>query len=879
MDFNLKDWPKLYEAPFGETSKKYIFISYSHEDKDIVYQDLIILSNNGARIWYDKAMHVGQNWIERARSKINDKNCAAVIFYVSENSLSSTAFLKELDYAVQRCEKDENFIYMSVNIGEKTAFEILKRINVKEETFIKLLMAFNEKKIYIPRNSDPFRNEHIVKLIDIFEEVEAIDTSKCSINQTYLYEYMDYEQGLQIINYRGADSIVNIPANYNGKKVLAIGINTFKNNITIKKVSVPEGILVIDDFSFSGCINLEVVILPNSLKQIGYEAFRECDNLKEIVIPYNVERIGGYCFYKCHKLSNIVMLSIVPLSIEFAAFSECHAVENLRLPESTTTIEPYAFNNCISMVNMVIPSKVGKIGLSAFYNCASLNTVTFETGIFIKNNKLFARCRNLKSVIIKAGKKKDYLNDSSWDTYQSLLLFKLDSPTNVTIDTGILSWDSVEAADYYIITINDKRYKTTRPLFRIDNDGKNEGQKVTVTAHSNDECIIASEKSLELMIEAQVNTFEIIGEEDDIVLKKYNGNAPEIRIPEEVTIIDDEVFYNREELKEVIFPKKLRKVGKRAFYHCLGLQNIQLGDSLIDIGEEAFWGASVKELSIPQSVHFLGQSCFACCNNLTELVIHSPEFIAGEKVFYRCINLRKVIFPNGLTELHNGMFRGCTELDNLILPQGLHVIRSNSVSYIMGLKRINIPESVCIIEENAFSNSFGLAEIYVDENNRNFYDKQGVLFSKENNTLIQFPADKKITEYNVTNGITAICNFAFMDAEHLEKITIGKDVQTIGKSAFERCPNLKEVVITGEVKCIRENAFKDCINLDKIILLGGVVPEIETGIFDNVGSGFKIIVQEKYIKNYLRIIEWEEYRYLIQVLNDTTLYNRELFER
>ena len=170
VDYKLKDWPKLYEAPFGETSKKYIFISYSHEDIDIVYQDLKTLSENGSRIWYDKAMHIGQNWLERARNKIYDKNCVAVIFYVSVNSLQSSAFLKELEYTMHRCENDDSFSYMSVNIGEKTAFEILKSTDVKEEIFIKLLQAFNEKKIFIPRNSDPLHNGHILKLIDVFEE-------------------------------------------------------------------------------------------------------------------------------------------------------------------------------------------------------------------------------------------------------------------------------------------------------------------------------------------------------------------------------------------------------------------------------------------------------------------------------------------------------------------------------------------------------------------------------------------------------------------------------------------------------------------------------------------------------------------------------------
>ena len=53
-----------------------------------------------------------------------------------------------------------------------------------------------------------------------------------------------------------------------------------------------------------------------------------------------------------------------------------------------------------------------------------------------------------------------------------------------------------------------------------------------------------------------------------------------------------------------------------------------------------------------------------------------------------------------------------------------------------------------------------------------------------------------------------------------------------------------------------------------MILLSGLVPEIEPGIFNNVGSNFRIFVPGKYIRNYLRVIEWKEYHYLIQELEE-----------
>lgn len=868
QDMTLNEWPALYEAPYGGTGKKYIFISYSHEDSDIVYQDLKLLSNNGARLWYDKAMHVGQNWVERAKNKIFDKNCAAVIFYVSANSLSSSAFMQELGYAIQRQQEDTTFTYISVNIGELSAFELLKTIDIDESSFLKALLAFNGEKLFIPRKKDPFDSAHIIKLIDIFEDTESIDLSKCTINQALLFEYAEFEQELQIKKYRGSDSIVNLPSISNGKKVVAIGINAFKNNTSLKRVNVPEGYRIIDDFAFSGCVNLESIALPNSLISLGYESFRECYSLNDIVIPYNVNRIGDYCFYKCHHLKSVSLLSAVSFTIGFATFSECHTIDNIVLPETTVEIGPYAFNNCINIVSITIPMNLRKIGLSAFYNCASLGTVIIRTKHCLVNNKWFARCRNLRSIQVDAGQMNAYIDEPSWNEHQSQLMYKLATPSNVSYDAGIVSWDNIGLADTYTVRINEVLNETTRPLLMIPVSEAGKKYAVSIIAHSYDSRIMDSDMSTEIEISANQDVFETQKNNARITLIKYNGNYSKVVIPEEITDIGENAFYNHEEIKEILLHEGILTIGNRAFYHCLGLQNIQFPNSLTEIGNEAFWGAAFKTLIIPQGVQRIGESCFACCNSLEELTIQSKDTISGEKAFYRCINLKRVNLPNDYTELYKGMFRGCTELDSLVLPAGLKAIRTGAISYIMRLQRVFIPSSVELIEGAAFTNSFGLTEIYVDEQNRQYFDRKGVLFSKDDMCLLNFPADKDLIEYVIDDDILQIADFAFMDTEHVEKITIGKGVHIIGESAFARCPSLKEVYIKGEVETIKKNAFRDCINLKRMFLLSGAVPEIEKGLFDNVATDFKIIVPEIYIRNYLRITDWKDYHYLIQPLKD-----------
>ncbi len=81
-----------------DTSRPYLFVSYSSADAEYVFEDVIELQNRGANVWID------DRWIDKTRSSwkdsalpaIRDIDCRLVIFYVSKNSLMSAACLDEL---------------------------------------------------------------------------------------------------------------------------------------------------------------------------------------------------------------------------------------------------------------------------------------------------------------------------------------------------------------------------------------------------------------------------------------------------------------------------------------------------------------------------------------------------------------------------------------------------------------------------------------------------------------------------------------------------------------------------------------------------------------------------------------------------------------
>jgi hypothetical protein len=71
--------------------------------------------------------------------------------------------------------------------------------------------------------------------------------------------------------------------------------------------------------------------------------------------------------------------------------------------------------------------------------------------------------------------------------------------------------------------------------------------------------------------------------------------------------------------------------------------------------------------------------------------------------------------------------------------------------------------------------------------------------------------------------VTAILDNVFMGNNTLTTITLGSNLQSIGKSAFENCDALTAIDLPDAVTNVKENAFFDCDNLTSF----------------NIGTGFK----------------------------------------
>ena len=92
-----------FEAYRGDAP--YVFVSYAHDDDEVVYAELIRLRNLGFNVWYDEGVSPGTRWSDELAHRIT--HCALFLFYVTPRSIASTNCQDEANF---RLDTDKPFL-------------------------------------------------------------------------------------------------------------------------------------------------------------------------------------------------------------------------------------------------------------------------------------------------------------------------------------------------------------------------------------------------------------------------------------------------------------------------------------------------------------------------------------------------------------------------------------------------------------------------------------------------------------------------------------------------------------------------------------------------------------------------------------------------
>jgi hypothetical protein len=177
------------------------------------------------------------------------------------------------------------------------------------------------------------------------------------------------------------------------------------------------------------------------------------------------------------------------------------------------------------------------------------------------------------------------------------------------------------------------------------------------------------------------------------------------------------------------------------------------------------------------------------------------------------------------------------------IPAQVEKINNFAFAGCLHLSRVTLPASVTEIGASVFIYCPELTEISVSENNPNYSSRDGVLFDKEQTTLIRHPSNRAIVEYIIPETVKKITDRAFDYCKNLLTVVIPAGLTTIDPGAFERCSSLQRIDIPNTVTNIGMLAFTLCLQL-KEVNIGNGVTHIESGAFRSCPQLREIIIPD-----------------------------------
>ncbi|MGC9151789.1 MAG: leucine-rich repeat domain-containing protein [Microbacter sp.] len=172
---------------------------------------------------------------------------------------------------------------------------------------------------------------------------------------------------------------------------------------------------------------------------------------------------------------------------------------------------------------------------------------------------------------------------------------------------------------------------------------------------------------------------------------------------------------------------------------------------------------------------------------LTSITLPNSLTSIGNGAFELCTGLTSIPIPSSVTSIGSYAFNACSGLTSATIPPLVTSIGVWAFAYCTSLTSIPIPSSVTSIGSYAFAYCSGL--FTVDANNPNYSSNDGILFDKNQTTLIQFPTSKT-GSYAIPSSVTSISDNAFGHCSGLTSITIPSSVTFIGNYVFSGCTGL-----------------------------------------------------------------------------------------
>ena len=617
------------------------------------------------------------------------------------------------------------------------------------------------------------------------QETEGLEFELDAVTNTY-----------KVVDYKGSSTEVFIPTIHNGLYVTEIADYAFgyedrndeKGNIIkrIKSIYIPEGIEKIGKKAFSKITSLKTVTLPSTLKEISSDAFYDAA-LVEVINKSSIEV----------NLDNMGYEGKLPITYKTSGESDIVEIDNCLFYtyDGVNYLIGYTGNKNVIELPMDYKGKPYEIGVRAFYENfyseSTISKIVIPEGITTIGGGAFRNLGKLNTLVIPAtvkrieekglsrnGLKSVYIPASV--TYIGSLALS-DSIKDIYFDGTKEDWDNIEIASDNDLTKVTVHFASQGLNFVLDEatdtyfvSGYNGlDRDIVIPSTYNGKFVSGLRNGFVDYVEAEDQfhwndynvdsvtlpyTIKTLGE------KAFYGlsSVHTIVVPESVTYIDPNAFYNCLELVEIInntniklqgdlvnnedayYPITVHKstslienvdgylfysyngenylidyigtdrdivlpkdynsknyhVGARAFYK-VQLDNVVLSSGVIDLGRKAFYGCGMTSVTFNDNLTAIGDSCFRG-NKLVEVIIPDSVKTIGKENFRKMDSLLKVKLPNGLEVIEELMFASSHNINELVIPSSVVEIKTRAFESVKKLNDLVIPEGVTTLGQRAF---------------------------------------------------------------------------------------------------------------------------------------------------------------------------------
>ena len=272
-------------------------------------------------------------------------------------------------------------------------------------------------------------------------------------------------------------------------------------------------------------------------------------------------------------------------------------------------------------------------------------------------------------------------------------------------------------------------------------------------------------------------------------------------------------------ITKIVIEEGITAIGSDSFNGLTAVTEIELPDSLTEIGIGAFCFTAITEVTIPANVSTMGYSAFYGCGKLESV------FFAGNKVreigiytFAKCYALKNLEFPEGLTAIRLGALQECRSLEELVFPESLTVLEQSVLGDSSGKGTPNTTLKKVVVKSDVAIPGFMFCRCTALE----------TVDLSDKVTEIGEKAFWECTDLKTVDGFDAVSTIgreAFQGCSSLENIQFGTQLTTIGQFAFDKT-GLTEVFVPASVTRIDQYGFANNVNLKKIVFEGTVAPTI-----------------------------------------------------